>query len=65
MAVVGRPRVGHTLIGRFHMTQELWFDRGQLWLQTLRESAYRVIGAAAQTGVLFRSPDFAQVRTVL
>ena len=32
---------------------ELWLDRTQLFLATLRESCYRIVGSAAQQGVLY------------
>ena len=32
---------------------ELWLDRTQLFLGTLRESCYRIVGSAAQQGVLY------------
>jgi hypothetical protein len=42
------------LSSHFRFLQELWIDRGQLWLMSLRETTYRVIGAAAGMGVLYQ-----------
>ena len=33
---------------------EMWLDRSQLWLQSLREALYRVVACAAKQGLLFK-----------
>lgn len=48
-------------ISREMTADELWLDRTQLWLATLREAAYCLVQQAARQGTLFESAELIQL----
>lgn len=41
--------------------QQLWLDRSQLWLSTLRDAAYKILGQAAAQGILYKVEPLGEV----
>ncbi len=48
-------KAGKVFPSRPSNPDDIWLDRTQLWLNTVRESSYRVVGAAAREGVLYET----------
>lgn len=53
-------QIDSSIISREMTAQELWIDRMQLWLSSLREHAYGIVDQSARQGVLFESAALLQ-----